>query len=190
MSTPGSAEVAVADRLLLLAVTDPAAARLAARELAASTRSGWLRSVAHHATGLALREQGDLAGALPQLRKALRWAVAAGDADRSAEVRATLGATHAMAGRGRVGLAQLDRAVGEAGSPGVRGPGADAPRVRALARARSARGRAATTSSRPCRASAPPATGCGRRARSTTSPGCTRRSAIPRPRPGPPPTRS
>ncbi len=114
------AAAAIADDLLLLAVTDPAAAITRADELAASTSDGWLRSVAHHAAGLAMREQGDLDRAVPELRTALRLAVATRDADRSADVRATLGAAYAMAGRSRAGLDQLDHAVDEAISPGLR----------------------------------------------------------------------
>ncbi len=117
---PAAAQNVVADDLLLLAVSDPRAAGAAARELAASTRDGWLRSVAHHAAGLALREQGDLGRAVPELRLALRLATATRDENRSADVRATLGAAYAMAGRGRAGLVQLDRAVDEATSPGLR----------------------------------------------------------------------
>ncbi|WP_248582896.1 CHAT domain-containing protein [Nocardioides sp. InS609-2] len=117
---PGASDEAVADALLLLAISDPAAAHAAARELAQSARGAWLQSVAHHAAGLALRQQGDVEQALPELRRALRLAVSTRDADRSADVRATLGAAYAMAGRGRTGLAQLDRAVAESPSPALR----------------------------------------------------------------------
>ena len=56
-----------------------------------STADRWLQSVARHARGLAQRERGDLARALPELRSALRLAAATGDPDREADVRATLG---------------------------------------------------------------------------------------------------
>ena len=101
----------LADELLLLAVTNPEAAQARATEVLASTADPWLQSVARHVRGLALRERGDLARALPELRGALRLAAATGDPDREADVRATLGVALAMAGRTAQGLAQLDRAV-------------------------------------------------------------------------------
>jgi len=109
----------LADDLLLQALAEPAAAEVRATELLSSTTDRWLQSVARHARGLALRERGDVKGAVPELRNALRLAAATGDPDREADVRATLGVALAMAGRTDPGLTQLDRAVDDARDPAV-----------------------------------------------------------------------
>lgn len=114
---PPEGDRGLAEDLLLLAMSDPAAAEAQAAALLSSTTDRWLQSVARHARGLAWREQGYLAQALPELRSALRLAAVTGDPDRESDVRATLGIAYAMAGRTRVGLAQLDRAAREATSP-------------------------------------------------------------------------
>ena len=110
---------ALADELLLLAVSNPDAAEARATEVLSGTTDPWLRSVARHARGLAQRERGDLARALPELRSALRLAGGTGDPDREADVRATLGVAYAMAGRTAHGLAELDRAVAGAEDPAL-----------------------------------------------------------------------
>ena len=109
----------LADELLLLAVSNPDAVEARATEVLSWTADPWLRSVARHARGLAQRERGDFARALPELRSALRLAASSGDPDREADVRATLGVALAMAGSTAQGLAQLDRAVAEAVDPAL-----------------------------------------------------------------------
>jgi tetratricopeptide (TPR) repeat protein len=98
--------------LLELALVDPPRAlKLAERTISAAGDQAVL-SVAHQARGIALREAGRPNEALAEIRTALRL-VAPSDAERRADVRATYGITLVFAGRSRLALRQLDRAVGE-----------------------------------------------------------------------------
>ncbi len=99
------------DALLALAIADPSRASSAADALIASASDPWALSYAHQALGIVLRDGGDLDRALRHLRTARRLAEHTGDRDRPADVRATLGATLAMAGRTTAGLRELDGAV-------------------------------------------------------------------------------
>jgi CHAT domain-containing protein len=100
----------VAD-LLRLAIAEPDRAEREAGEILASDPGPWEESVARQARGIVLRDRGLLEGALAELRRAIRLARRAGDPDREADVRATLGVTLVMSGRSGAGLDQLDRAV-------------------------------------------------------------------------------
>ena len=97
--------------LLDLALDDEVAARQQARALLDATTDPWWSSVAHHALGLVLRTAGDLPGAVDELRTALRLASRSGDADRTADVRASLGVTLLAQGHTRRGLGLLDAAI-------------------------------------------------------------------------------
>ena len=100
--------------LLPLALSRPRDALSQARSVLGSHPDDYDASIAHHAAGIVLRDRGDVAGALAELRRALRSAGASGRADREADVRATLGVTLAWGGRSREGLAELDRAADRA----------------------------------------------------------------------------
>ena len=97
--------------LLLLAVSRPQDALLAGRSVLADRPSAYDASLAHHAIGIILRDRGDLPAAIAELRKGARLARASGEPEREADVQATLGATLALTGRSRQGLAVLDQAV-------------------------------------------------------------------------------
>jgi tetratricopeptide (TPR) repeat protein len=109
-------------RLLPLALSRPHEAVLAARSVIAGRPTAYDASLAHHAIGIVLRDDGDLAGAIAELRKGLRLAHASGQPGREVNVQATLGVTLAWAGRSQRGLAILDQAVAVS-------RGADAGRV-------------------------------------------------------------
>ena len=97
--------------LLLLAVSRPQDALLAARTILAGQPSAYDASLAHHAIGIVLRDRGGLPAAITELRKALRLARASGRPEREVDVQATLGLALAWTGRSQQGLAILDRAV-------------------------------------------------------------------------------
>jgi CHAT domain-containing protein/tetratricopeptide (TPR) repeat protein len=99
------------DALLGLAIARPVEALAEARTLLASRPGTYAASAAHQAVGIVLRDRGEMAAALAELRRARRLAAASADTRREADVRATLGATLVLAGRGREGLTQLDWAV-------------------------------------------------------------------------------
>jgi len=100
------------EELLRLAMSRPAEA-LARADALASATDPVLRSYAHQAAAIVVRDAGRPDEALPRLRVALRAALRSGRADRSADVRATLGAALVMAGRTAAGLRELDRAARE-----------------------------------------------------------------------------
>src|SRR3954447_19202351 len=108
---PSSEELAEAAELLRLAIAEPAEAEARARRIAAVSSSTWTLSVARHALGLVARDQGRMEEALRELRAARRLARRSGDADRLADVRATLGGALALDGHTRAGLRELDLAV-------------------------------------------------------------------------------
>jgi tetratricopeptide (TPR) repeat protein len=104
--------------LLAMAIEDPSAAEAWARTVMTSADQRPAdRSIAHQAYGLVLRERGRIDLAVAELRTALRLARSAADADREADVRATLGIALAMAGRTQQGLVQLDRGVAGSSDP-------------------------------------------------------------------------
>ena len=98
-------------RLLPLALSRPQEAVLAARSVIAGLPTAYDASLAHHAIGVVRRDQGDLAGAIAELRKGLKLARASGQPGREVDVQATLGVTLAWAGHSQRGLAVLDQAV-------------------------------------------------------------------------------
>lgn len=100
--------------LLHLAVGRPQEALQRGRRLAAESTDPVVRSYAHQAAGIVLRDQGRMPEALAELRAALRLARSAAGPDRVADVRATYGAALAMDGRTGPGLDQLDTAAEEA----------------------------------------------------------------------------
>jgi tetratricopeptide (TPR) repeat protein len=77
-------------------------------------------SFARQAAGIVLRDRGQMAAALDELRAAKRYAQLTGDPGRVADVRATLGAALVVNGQTASGLAQLGQAV-EATSGDLRG---------------------------------------------------------------------
>jgi tetratricopeptide (TPR) repeat protein len=104
-------------QLLPLALSKPQDALLAARSVLAGRPAAYDASLAHHAIGIVLRDRGDLAGAIAELRRGVRLARASGKPEREVDVQATLGVTLAWAGHSQRGLAVLDQAV--AASRGV-----------------------------------------------------------------------
>jgi hypothetical protein len=100
--------------LLPLALSRPQDALVAAHAALASGPNAYNASIAHHAAAIVLRDRGDLAAAIRELRLALGLASDSGNADREADVRATLGVALAWAGRSRQGLAELDQAAAQA----------------------------------------------------------------------------
>lgn len=115
---PNARDAGVApEELPALALSRPQSALAQARELAGSTSDPYLLSYARQAVGIVLRDSGQMAPALTELRAALRSARGSGRPDRDADVRATLGAALVMDGRSRAGLAQLDAAAREARGP-------------------------------------------------------------------------
>jgi tetratricopeptide (TPR) repeat protein len=100
-----------------LALSRPQSALSQARELVDSTSDPYVLSYARQAVGIVLRDSGQMAPALTELRAALRAARGSGRPERDVDVRATLGAALVMDGRSRAGLAQLDTAASEARGP-------------------------------------------------------------------------
>jgi tetratricopeptide (TPR) repeat protein len=117
---PNSLEVAAAEDLLRLAIAEPTHATALAREVTSVSLDPWMLSVARHAEGIVLRDQGRTVEAVRELRSARELARRSGDLDRLADVRATLGSALALDGRTRAGVHELDRAVIEAVGPQVR----------------------------------------------------------------------
>jgi tetratricopeptide (TPR) repeat protein len=111
---PSSQELAEAEELLRLAIAEPTTAAVRAQELATVTTDPWMLSVAGHARGVVLRDQGRPEEAVRELRAAVQLARLSGDRDRLADVTATLGNSLAFGGRTRSGLRELDRSVVEA----------------------------------------------------------------------------
>ena len=104
--------------LLQGALATPAEALTTARRLLKGRPDPSDTSYAHQAIAIVLREGGDTAAALRELRTALRAARQIVSGEREADVRATLGLTLVLAGRARAGLAELDIAVRQArGAP-------------------------------------------------------------------------
>ncbi|MGB7981340.1 MAG: CHAT domain-containing protein [Candidatus Nanopelagicales bacterium] len=107
------------EQLLRLALSRPGEAQSQAAEILTVDDDPLESSYARQALGIVLRDGGDLASAVPQLRAALRSARRTGRTERVADVRATLGAALAMGGATTPGLRQLDIASHEAGGTGL-----------------------------------------------------------------------
>ena len=117
----GPAQGEAADTLLALALARPGDALAAARHLLADAPPAREASIAHQAAGIVLREFGDIDQSIAELRSAIRFARLACDAEREADVRASLGIALAMAGQPRRGLAMLDSVVEQShGIPAAR----------------------------------------------------------------------
>jgi tetratricopeptide (TPR) repeat protein len=111
------------ETLLLLAMSRPREAIARAEAIVIGRPAVLESSYAFQALSVAHRELGDGKLAVRYARQALRAADRTGRAERTADVRATLGATLAMTGRNREALLTLDAAL-----PHARG--ADAARIR------------------------------------------------------------
>src|ERR1044072_102152 len=98
--------------LLELALADPLRAEERARQLIATSEDAATLATAHQGLGIALRDQGQSAAALDELRTALTYARRV-CRDRSADVRASLGVTLFLSGRTTDGLRALDRAAAD-----------------------------------------------------------------------------
>ncbi len=99
------------DNLLLLSLSRPHEALAAAREILTARPGPYEASIAHQAAGIVLRDVGDVAAGVRELRAALRLARHIGSQDREADVLAALGAALIYAGRTKDGLAAFSRAV-------------------------------------------------------------------------------
>lgn len=98
------------NELLHLALGDPREALKQAERLTRQAADPLVGSVAQQTIGIVLRDQGRDAEALPHLQAAVRLARRAGDGQRVADARATLGAAYVMAGATRRGLSHLAHA--------------------------------------------------------------------------------
>ena len=106
-----------AEALPALALSRPAEALRRAETVLSRAPDDLAASYAHQAAGIVLRDRGDTDAAVRHLRVALRL-VQRGqrtgtDPTRGPDVRATLGATLAVAGRTREGLRHLDAAAAD-----------------------------------------------------------------------------
>jgi tetratricopeptide (TPR) repeat protein len=109
-------DTSAASHLLDLALSRPAAALTQARELLSRRPPAGAAeaSIAHQAAGIALRDLGHPREGLAEMRRALRLARAAGEEQREADVRASLGLTMILTGSTARGMVHLDSAVGTA----------------------------------------------------------------------------
>jgi tetratricopeptide (TPR) repeat protein len=98
--------------LRLLAAARPGEAMSRARAILAGNPGPDVACVAHQVIGTLLREFGDLAAAIGELRAALRYARTVGSPEQEADVRATLGLALIHRGRTAPGLAELGAALG------------------------------------------------------------------------------
>ena len=105
---PGPRDV---DDLLPLAGSRPREALARAQAILAARPGPYEASVAHQATGIVLREYGDVDAGVRELRSALRLARRTGSAEREADVLGSLGVGLVYAGRTSDGIATFDRAV-------------------------------------------------------------------------------
>lgn len=108
-ASPHSAPMAwEPDELLALALSRPSEALAAARKALAQHPSASQAAVAHQAAGVVLRDFGDIAEAIEELKDAHRFARKAGNLDRESDVLGSLGVAWVLAGQTRRGLAALD----------------------------------------------------------------------------------
>lgn len=108
----------VPDDLLALALSRPAEALAAALRVLDAHPAPAAASIAHQAAGIVLRDFGDIDAAVTHLRSAARLGRLAGDPERAADARASLGVALVMIGQPRRGLTMLDSVVRQCG-PGV-----------------------------------------------------------------------
>jgi tetratricopeptide (TPR) repeat protein len=101
---------ALAD-LPVMALSRPLDTKEFATRLLDTSRNARERSYAEQALGIAMRELGDVPGAVRQLRQALADAATVSES-RQADVEASLGGTLAYAGRSREALSLLNAAAG------------------------------------------------------------------------------
>jgi tetratricopeptide (TPR) repeat protein len=99
------------DKLLALALSRPAEALAAAREVLAGHPTAAQAAVAHQAAGVVLRDFGGIGDAIEEFRHARRFARKAGLAGREIDISASLGLAWVLAGQTQRGLAVLDTAV-------------------------------------------------------------------------------
>ena len=99
-----------AEELLRTLFADPEAARASARADLVPHPDPAVASIGHQVLAIVARDSGETNQALAHLRDALRLARRV-DAEREADVRATLGGTLVQAGRTRDGLSHLDAAA-------------------------------------------------------------------------------
>jgi tetratricopeptide (TPR) repeat protein len=99
------------DQLLALALSRPTEALATARAVLSASPTAAEAAVAHQAAGVVLRDFGDIRQAVSELRAAAGYARRAGDRDREADIRASLGVALVMSGDTRLGLATLETAV-------------------------------------------------------------------------------
>jgi tetratricopeptide (TPR) repeat protein len=101
------------DYLLVLAHSRPAEALVQARAVLSHRLPAAAAqvSIAHQAAGISLRDLGQAQAGLGELRSALRSARASGQAQREADVLASLGITMALVGNTTRGMGYLDDAV-------------------------------------------------------------------------------
>lgn len=104
---------AEAEELLRTIFSDRDAARTGALAELVPDADPFVASIGHQVIGILARDLGETDEALAQLRTALRLAHRSGDRAREGDARATLGASLALMGRIRDGLAHLDRAAAE-----------------------------------------------------------------------------
>ena len=107
-ATSGRPEV---DDLLPLTLSRPHEALAKARMILRGQPSTYEASVAHQAAGIVLREFGDVAAGIGELRIALRLARRTGSARRQADVLASLAVALVYAGRTAAGLSAFDQAL-------------------------------------------------------------------------------
>ncbi|WP_210648613.1 CHAT domain-containing protein [Nocardioides sp. SYSU D00065] len=100
-----------AEDLLRTLFADPAAARATAAAELVPHPDPAVASIGHQVVGIVVRDAGDPATALVELRTALRLARRSGERGRWADVLATLGGTLCTMGRVGEGLRHLDRAA-------------------------------------------------------------------------------
>ena len=100
-----------ADDLLLLALSRPHEALARARTVLRGRPDPYEASVARQATGIVLRDSGDVNAGVRELRRALQLARQTGTAEREADVLGSLGTALVHAGRTADGLAAFDRAI-------------------------------------------------------------------------------
>ena len=100
-----------ADDLLQLAMSRPREALARARNILAGRPSPAEALIAHQATGIVLRDTGDVGAGIQELRQALRLARRIGSTEREADVLGSLGAALVISGRTGEGLAAFDRAI-------------------------------------------------------------------------------
>jgi len=107
----GAVDLAEAEEMLRLVFSDRAGSEARAKAHLVTDRDPAVASVGHQIVGIVMRDRGDTDVALRELRTSLRLARRSGDATRSADAMATLGASLCTSGRMTEGLRLLDKAA-------------------------------------------------------------------------------